>query len=135
MIACIFGFTTSEFVDELTLAYMSIFIPSQPPAFKFDYATFLANKMLDQFMRLENETVFKYSSILYHLFLYYQSDKFPFSLQKLDTKGNPMSIIFWTSIFHNSPSSPKKLPFPIYIINKNPKINKYSYRGGLKNKP
>lgn len=94
MIACILGFTTSEYVNELTLAYMSIFIPIQHSAFKFDYATFLADKMHEQFMRLKNERVFKYSSILYHIFVYYQSDKFPFSVQKLDTKGNPMSVIF-----------------------------------------
>lgn len=49
-------------------------------------------------MRLENEKVFKYSTFIYHLFLYYQYDKFPFSVNKLDTKGNPISVIFWTSI-------------------------------------
>ena len=106
MIACILGFTTSEYVDELTLAYMTTFTPGQPPACKYDYAAFIADKMHEQFMRLENERVFKYSSVLYHLFLYYQTDKFPFSMKNLDTKGNPRSVIFWTSIFHNSPSSP-----------------------------
>jgi len=100
------GFTTSEYVDELTLAFMTIFTPSQPPTAKFDYATFIAYKIRDQFMRLENERVFKYSSVLYNIFLYYQSDKFPFSVQKLDTGGNPKSVVFWTSIFHYSVSSP-----------------------------
>ncbi len=100
MISCILGFTTNEYIDEIIFAYMSIFIPGQPPAVKFDYAKFIADKMHDQFMRLENERVFKYSSVLYHLFLYYQTDKFPFSVQKLDTKGNPRSAIFWTSLFH-----------------------------------
>lgn len=52
MIACILGFTTNEYVDEMTLAYMSIFTPGQPPAAKFDYATFIADKMHDKFMRL-----------------------------------------------------------------------------------
>lgn len=106
MISCIMGFTIIEYVDELTLAFMTIFTPGQPPANKFDYATFIADKIHDQFMRLENERVFKYSSVLYHLFLYYQSDKFPFSVQKLDTRGNPRSIVFCTSIFHYSASSP-----------------------------
>ena len=51
-------------------------------------------------MRLDNERVFKYSSILYHLFLYYQADKFPITLQNLDTRGNPISVVFWTSLIH-----------------------------------
>jgi len=69
MIACILGFSTNEYVDEMSFAYMSIFTPVQPPAVKFGYAKFIANKIHDQFMRLENKRVFKYSSILYHLFL------------------------------------------------------------------
>jgi len=106
MICFILGFTSNEYVDEMTFSYMTIFTPGQPPATKYDYATFIANKIHDQFMRLENERVFKYSTVLYHLFLYYQSDKFPFSMNKLDTRGNPRSVIFWTSIFHYSYTSP-----------------------------
>lgn len=53
-------------------------------------------------MRLENERVFNYFKVIYHLFLYYEFDKFPFSVHKLDTKGSPRSVIFWTSIFHYS---------------------------------
>jgi len=34
------------------------------------------------------------------MFLYYQSDIFPFTLQKLDTIGQPRSVIFWTPLFH-----------------------------------
>ena len=50
--------------------------------------------------------MFKYSSVFYHLFLYYQTNKFPFSVQKLDTRGNPRSVIFWTSLFHRYSSYP-----------------------------
>jgi len=80
MIACIAGFSTNEYVDEIPFAHMSIFTPGQPPAVKFDFAKFIAYKMHDQFMRLENERVFKYSSVLYHLFLYYKTNTFPFSI-------------------------------------------------------
>ena len=41
-----------------------------------------------------------------HLILYYQFDKFQFSFNKLDTKGNPRSVVFWTSIFHHSFACP-----------------------------
>jgi len=100
MISSVFGQTTSEFVDEIIIAFMSIYSPGQPPTIVFDYAKYIVDKMHDQFMRMENERVFKYSSILYHLFLYYQVDKFPFTLQKLDTKGNPRSVVFWTPLIH-----------------------------------
>lgn len=94
MISCILGSTTNKYVDEMTFAYMTIFTPRQPPVAKYDYVAFIANKIHDQFMILENERVFKYSKILYHLFLYYQIEKFPFSMNKPDTKGNPKSVIF-----------------------------------------
>ena len=38
--------------------------------------------------------------------LYYQLDNFPFPIKKLDTKGNPRSVIFWSPIFHNTSESP-----------------------------
>lgn len=50
-------------------------------------------------MRLENERVFKYSAVIYHLFLYYQADKFPFPIEKLDIEGNLRSVVFWTPRF------------------------------------
>ena len=38
--------------------------------------------------------------------LYFQSESFPFYVKKLDAKGNPRSVIFWSSITHNSSDSP-----------------------------
>ena len=32
------------------------------------------------------------------MFLYFQSDNFLVTLQKLDIEGNPLSIIFWTTL-------------------------------------
>ena len=106
MISLVMGFNTSEFFDELTLVLLSIFTLGQPASVKYDDASFIADKIHDQFIRLENERVFKYTTFIYHLMLYYQSEHFPFPIMKLDTKGNPRSIIFWTSIFHKSFDSP-----------------------------
>ena len=88
------GFNTSEYVDEITLVFLSIFTLGQPPAVKYDFASYIADKIHDQFMRLEDERVFKYSTFIYHLMLYYQSENFPFPVMKLDTRGNPRSVIF-----------------------------------------
>lgn len=107
MISSNLGYTTSEYIDEIILAFMSIFTPRQPPAIMYDYAKYIVDRMHDQFLRMSNERLFKYSLVLYHLFLYYQVDKFPFTLQKLDTKGHPRLVIFWTPLIHTYDS-----PYP-----------------------
>ena len=106
MISSIMGFNTSEFVDQLTLVLLSIFTPEQPPAVRYDFSSFISDKIRDQCMRFGNERVFKYSSFIYHLMIHYQSESFPFHMQKLDTKGNPRSVIFWSAITHHFPDSP-----------------------------
>ena len=106
MISQIMAFTSSEYVDDITLVLLSIFTPWQPPAIRYDHATFIANKIHDQFINLDREGVFKYTSFIYHLLLYYHPDNFPFPTRKLDSKGNRRSVIFWSSILHNTCESP-----------------------------
>jgi hypothetical protein len=48
--------------------------------------------------------MFRYSSILVYLFLFFQADKLFFSLQKLDQEGNPQPVTSWTSIVRNNSS-------------------------------
>jgi len=95
MLSCILGYTTDEHVDEVVITFLSIFFPGKPPTTVYNFAQFIVDRIHEQFIILPNERVFKYSSALFHMFLYYQSDKFPVSMQKLDTKGNPRSVIFW----------------------------------------
>ena len=94
MISFILGFKTSEFFDDTNLVMLLMFTPGQPPAVKYDYASFIANKINQQFINLEREGVFKYTSFIYHLLLYYQSDSFSFPIRKLDSKGERRSVIF-----------------------------------------
>ena len=68
-------------------------------------------------MKLDNEKVFKYSSVIYHLIIYYQSEKFPFPVKKLDAKGNPRSVIFRSAITHSSYESPYSYAEFIYLKN------------------
>jgi hypothetical protein len=42
--------------------------------------------------------MFKYSSVLVYLFMFFQSEKFSCALQKLDQEGNPQSVTSWTSL-------------------------------------
>lgn len=106
MISLIMGFNSNEYVDDITLVLISIFTPGQPPAIRYDYATFIANKIHDQFTSLEREGVFKYTYFIYHILLYHQPDNFSFPISKLDSKGNRRSVIFWSSIFHKTTKSP-----------------------------
>ena len=106
MISSILGFKTSEFFDETILVILSMFTPRQPPAVKYDYASFIANKINEQFINLEREGVFKYTSFIYHLLQYYQPDSFLFPIRRLDSKGERRYVIFWTSVFHNVFESP-----------------------------
>lgn len=106
MISYILGFKTSGYVDETTLVLLSIFTPGQPLAVRYDYATFIADKIHEQFMCLDRERVFKYTSYIYHFLLYNQPDNFQIPLRKLDCKGERMYVIFWTSVFHHVSDSP-----------------------------
>jgi len=98
MLSCILGYTTDEHVDEVVLSFLSIFSLGMPHVVIYNYALFIADRMHEKFIRLPTERVFKYSSVLFHIFLYYQSDRFPVNIQKLDTKGNPRSVIYWTPL-------------------------------------
>ena len=42
MISVILGFRSNEYVDEIVLVLLSTFTPRQPPAIKYDYASFIA---------------------------------------------------------------------------------------------
>jgi hypothetical protein len=49
------------------------------------------------------EGMFRYSSILAYMFVYFQVDKFSFSMQKMDVDGRPQPVTTWTSLLkHNS---------------------------------
>lgn len=76
MISYVLGFKTSEHVDETVLVMLSSFSQGQPPAIKYNYAKFIANKIHDQLIKLDREGALKYSSYIYHLFMYYQSESF-----------------------------------------------------------
>lgn len=76
------------------MAFFSIFTPGQPPTIMCGYAQFIADKMHEQFTRFPTERVFKYSSVLFHMFLYYQTDKFPVKIQKTNTRGKEWSVIY-----------------------------------------
>ena len=94
MLSFILGYFIDEYTDESILGFLSTMSPGQPLAVIFDYVGFIADAIHYQLTKLPTEGVFKYSSYLFHLFLFFQADKFPVSLQKMDVEGKPLSIIF-----------------------------------------
>ena len=70
MLTSMLGFTTNEHVDETVLVMLSAYSLEKPPAMKYNYAKYISNKIHDQLSRLKREAIFKYSSYIYHLFLY-----------------------------------------------------------------
>jgi len=106
MVTSVLGFTTNEHVDTAMLVMLAAYSPMQPPDIKYNYAKYIAVKIHDQLSRLDREAIFKYSSYIYHLFLYYQTDSFQCSIRKLDSKGERRSVIFWSSVFHQVQDSP-----------------------------
>lgn len=106
MISSVLGFSTNEHVDETVLVLLSAYSPGKPPAIKYNYAMFIANKIHDQLVRLDREAIFKYSSYIYHLFMYYQTDCFQCHIKKLDSQGERRFVIFWSSVFHQVQNSP-----------------------------
>lgn len=106
MISYVLGYSTSEHVDQTMLVLLAVYSPGQPPARKYNFAKFIANKIYDQLSKVDRQGVFRYSAYIYHLFMYYQTEAFPCYIKKLDYRGERRSVIFWTSVYHNVTNSP-----------------------------
>ena len=92
------GYYSDEWVDEPILGFLSIFSTEAKDVVKFNFSQFLADNIHEQFLKFQTEGMFKYSSILVYMFIFYQAGMFPFALHKINEQGNPQSIIFWTSL-------------------------------------
>ena len=96
------GYFSDQWVDEPILGFLSIFSNDEQPTTQFDYSVFLANNIHEQFMNFTTEGVFRYSSILAYMFLYFQADRFNFSMQKMDSDGKPQPVLAWTSLLRRN---------------------------------
>jgi hypothetical protein len=97
-VCALLGYYSDQWVDEPILGLLSIFSNDEQPTTQFDYSTFLATNIHDQFMNFPTEGMFRYSSILAYMFLYYQPERFSFSMQKMDADGKPQPVTAWTSL-------------------------------------
>jgi hypothetical protein len=102
-LCALLGYYSDQWVDEPILEFLSIFSIDEKPTTQFDFNMFLANNIHEQFVNFSTEGMFRYSSILAYSFVFFQADKFVFSMQKMDGDGRPQVVTTWTSLFkHNS---------------------------------
>jgi hypothetical protein len=96
------GYFSDEWVDEPILGFLSIFSTEERPTIQFDYSTFLAESIHEQLSKFATEGMFRYSSILAYMFIFFQADRFFFSMQKMDKNGKPQAVTSWTSLLRRN---------------------------------
>jgi hypothetical protein len=102
-LCALLGYYSDQWVDEPILGFLSIFSTDEKPTTQYDFSTFLADNIHEQFMNFGKEGMFRYSSILVYLFVFFQADKFAFSMQKTNADDKPQPVTVWTSLLkHNS---------------------------------
>jgi hypothetical protein len=102
-LCALLGYYFDQWVDEPILGFLSIFSTDEKPTTQFNFRAFLEDNIHEQFMNFGTEGMFKNSSILAYLFVFFQANKFSFSMQKMDADGRPQGVTAWTSLLkHNS---------------------------------
>jgi hypothetical protein len=102
-LCALLGYYYDQWIDEPILGFLSIFSNNEQLTTQFDYNTFLPNNIHEQFVNFSTEGMFRYSSILAYMFVYFQADRFNFSMQKMDVDGRPQPVTAWNSLLkHNS---------------------------------
>ena len=94
MLPFILGYFIDEHVDASVLGFLSFFVRGQPPAVIFYFSHYIFDRIHEQLVKFLIEGVFRYTSFLFHMFLYFQSENFPITLQNLDLEENPQSVVF-----------------------------------------
>jgi hypothetical protein len=103
-LCCLLGYYSDEWVDEPILGFLSIFSTEEKATTQFNFNQFLADNIHEQLFSFPTEGMFRYSSILAYMFIFFQSEKFPFFMQKLDQDGKPKPVTSWTSLLRKNSS-------------------------------
>jgi hypothetical protein len=79
-LSTLLGYFSDQWVDEPIMGFLSIFSTDAKPTTQFNFSTFLADNIQAQFINFATKGMFWYSSILVYLFVFFQVDKFAFSM-------------------------------------------------------
>lgn len=116
LISCLLGYQSNQCVDEAILGYLSIFSKQNKPAFMYNYSQFLAKAIHEQLMNITTEGMFKYSSVLFHMFIFQQGDKFPIVLHKQDYQQENQAVTQWTSLIRKNSTEFRFSKFIDFLI-------------------
>jgi hypothetical protein len=79
-LCCLLGYFSDEWVDEPILGFLSIFSTQEKTTTQFNYNTSLAENIHKKFSKFSTEGMFRYSPILAYMFIFFQVDRFSFSM-------------------------------------------------------
>jgi hypothetical protein len=101
-LCCFLCYFSDEWVDEPILGFLSIFSTEEKVVILFDYNGFLAENVHEQLENFPTKDMFRYSSILAYMFMFYQAEKFSFLMQKMDKDGKQQAVTLWTSLLRRN---------------------------------
>ena len=78
VLSSLLGYYLDEWVYEPILGFLSTLSLEEGISVAFDYGHFLENVILEKFLHFLTKGMFRYSSILMYMFIFFQIDKFPF---------------------------------------------------------
>ena len=65
------GYNTNQWIDEAIIGLLSILSSDYKPSIMFKFSQFLVDAIHDQFLTFHIEEVFKYTSVLVYMFVYF----------------------------------------------------------------
>jgi len=102
-LCCLLSYFSDEWVDEPILGFLSIFFAEEKATTQFDYNSFLDKNMHEQLFKFPIEGMFRYSSILAYMFIFFQADKFAFPMQKMIQDDKPQPVTKGDKVWHQFP--------------------------------
>jgi hypothetical protein len=88
-LCALLGYYYDQWVDEPILGFLSIFSTDENPTTQFDFNTFMEDNIHEQFVNFSMEGMFRYSSILAYLFVFFQEDNFFFPCRRWMEMADP----------------------------------------------
>ena len=94
VLSYLLGHHSDQWFYEAVIFFLSILSSEAKPTIMFNYSQFLGDAIDKQFLEFNIEEVFKYTSVLVYMFVYFKSRRFPFQMNKENEDYEPQFIIF-----------------------------------------
>jgi hypothetical protein len=101
-LCCLLGILFRRMGGRANPGFLVHFSAEEKATTQFDYNSFLAENMHEKLFKFPTEGMFRYSSILAYMFMFFQEDKFLFPMQKLDQDDKPQPVTSWTSLLRKN---------------------------------